>query len=91
MYAEDPRTHLLLGKLAIRLNDRQLLREAHQLLIYFGFHEADRDLHAASGDNACILTIRSGCSQPEPGSDPHSITHKTGARESIASGACNPA
>jgi len=30
--AEDPRTHLLLGKLAIRLRDQQLLREARSFL-----------------------------------------------------------
>jgi hypothetical protein len=46
--AEDPRPHLLLGKLAIRLGDRQLLREAHQALTYFGFHDVDRDLQSAS-------------------------------------------
>jgi len=30
--AEDPRTHLLLGKLAIQLNDKHLLREAKEFL-----------------------------------------------------------
>jgi hypothetical protein len=30
--AEDPRTHLLLGKLAIRLHDQRLLREAHSFI-----------------------------------------------------------
>jgi hypothetical protein len=32
--AEDPLTHLLLGKLAIRLRDRTLLREAHSYLAF---------------------------------------------------------
>jgi hypothetical protein len=49
--AQDPRPHTLLGRLAIRRGDRRLLREAHQFLTYFGFHDADRDLHAASNDN----------------------------------------
>jgi hypothetical protein len=46
--AEDPRPHLLLGKLAIRLRDRQLLREARQFLEFFRFAAAAHDLDAAT-------------------------------------------
>jgi hypothetical protein len=44
---EDPRSHLLLGKLAIQLRDKQLIREAKAFL---AFSKADREveeLHAA--------------------------------------------
>lgn len=42
----DVKTHLLIGKLAIRLNDRKLLREAKRYLEFLGAPRAATELHA---------------------------------------------
>jgi hypothetical protein len=42
--AEDPRSHLLLGKLAIELHDKQLLCEAEEFLAALGRDSAIKDL-----------------------------------------------
>lgn len=49
---EDPRPHLLLGKLALALGDRTLLREAKEFLVYFKhdpwYRKLDQIGHAGS-------------------------------------------
>ena len=44
VYFEDPRPHLLLGRLAVVLRDRLLLQEARAFLHYFGFVSWERKL-----------------------------------------------
>jgi hypothetical protein len=44
---EDPRSHLLLGKLAIQLKDRQLLREAREFLVVLKEDWAIKELEKA--------------------------------------------
>ena len=47
----DASTHLLLGKLAIRLGDGQLLREAHAFLQHLGSAELGEELRCAEGSD----------------------------------------
>jgi len=45
--AEDPRVHLLLGKLAIRVRDKGLLREAKRFLVLLKQNGAVEELQDA--------------------------------------------
>jgi hypothetical protein len=45
--SQTPRTHLLLGKLAIRLRDKQLLHEAQSFLTFLKQDALYDDLRAA--------------------------------------------
>ncbi len=45
--AEDPRSHLLLGKLAIQLRDKSLLSEAEHFLVYLNQDRAIEGLRSA--------------------------------------------
>lgn len=49
---EDPRSHLLLGKLAIQLKDRQLLREAKEFLAVLKQDRAIKELETAERTRA---------------------------------------